>query len=208
MGKVKVSVNFSRSMFNDYELAPFASGVLDSMTDNPLFPNPSPTLAVFKTILDTYISALVKAEQGTKAATAAKNNARVSVEDLLKKESSYVQIASDGDETAILSSGFQVNKKPAPVGELPKPQNVKIEVGSNKGGVTISCNAIKGARAYQYEYSKLPITADTTWVDVVTTRSYADVSGLESGKEYGFRVAGVGTDPTRVWSDVIASYVI
>lgn len=208
MGKAKVSFNFGRAMFNDYELAPFASGVLDSMTDNPLFPNPSPTLAVFKTILDTYISALVKAEQGTKAATAAKNNARISLEDLLKKESSYVQIASDGDETAILSSGFQVNKKPAPVGELPKPQNVKVEVGSNKGCVTISCNAIKGARAYQYEYSKLPITADTTWVDVVTTRSYADVSSLESGKEYGFRVAGVGTDPNRVWSDVIASFVI
>jgi hypothetical protein len=43
---------------------------------------------------------------------------------------------------------------------------------------------------------------------VVSTKAKATISNLESGKQYAFRVAAVGANPTINYSAVINSYVL
>lgn len=208
MSKVKVSTNFSRSRYSDSELSPATQHILDSLKDNPYFPTPIPTLATVQAAHDNYVAALDKAEKGTKVDTLNKNTARGVLEDYVTKVGTYVQLNCEDDEARVLSAGFEVNKKPTPIGQLPKPTNLAVAVGANRGTIEVSINAIKGARAYQYEYTRLPVTADSVWVDVINTKSFVLIEGLESGKEYTFRVAGIGSDPSRVWSEQINSFIL
>lgn len=208
MSKVKVITNFSKSRYSDSELSPATQHILYAFKDNPYFPNPKPTIEEVQTAHDDFVTALDKAEKGTKVDTLNKNNARWALEDYMNKLGTFVQLNCEDDEARVLSTGFEVSKKPAPIGQLPKPTNLAVSVGANRGSIEVSINSIKGARAYQYEYTRLPVTADSVWIDVINTKSFVLIDGLESGKEYTFRVAGIGSDPSRIWSEQINSFIL
>ncbi len=208
MSTAKVSQSFSSSKYSDAELSVKANSIISKMTGNSYFPEPAPALEVLQTAITNYSSALDKVEDGSREDTVVKNNRRETLENLLKQLAGYVQDASGGDEAIILSSGFDVNKKPSAIGALEKATGLCITAGNNKGSVAVICDVVENARFYIFEYTEAPVAPDSVWTKQVSTKHKILIDGLTSGKQYVFRVAGAGTDPSRIWSDEISSFVL
>lgn len=206
MTTTKVITSFQR--YKDTDLNQKAQHIVDSLTGNAQFPTPIPSLTDLQTAITAYATALAKAVDGSKQDTVIKNQARDTVETLLSKLALYVQLNGNDDPAIILSSGFDISKPRTPIGVLPKPTGFIVSAGKEKGSIDISLNAIAGAVSYQYEQTDAPVTATSVWTVTVNTSAGITIHHLQSGKEYAFRAAGVGSDPTRVYSDVITSFVL
>ena len=100
-------------------------------------------------------------------------------------------------------SGFDIASTRTPVGVLPKNENFSTGSSDIKGNVDLSLNPIKGANAYQFEYTDAPVTDASIWHTVTSTAAWITIPNLTSGKEFAFRVTAIGSDPTRVYSDVL-----
>ena len=208
MDSFKVIKDFSSGRYSDPELSIKASHVIEQMTGNPNFPNPNPTLDVIREANLNYNLALNKVEGGSKEDTVVKNNSRKVLENFLKTETNYVQQVSGGSEAIILSSGFDVNKKPSVIGPLPKAAGLSVIAGDNKGSVVLNCKVVAHADFYEFEFTDAPTSAGSIWQKRTTTKHKLLIEGLTSGKQYVFRVAAAGSDPARNWSDEISSYVL
>jgi hypothetical protein len=208
MGNSKVIRDFSSGRYSDPELSVKASHVVEQMTGNVHFPDPAPALVAITAANDSYILALNKMDNGSREDTVIKNNCRKVVENLLKLATDYVQQVSNGDEAIILSSGFDVYKKPAMIGPLAKAAGLSIKAGDNKGTVVANCNTVANADFYEFEYTEAPIAPNCIWIVKTSTKHKILIEGLTSGKQYVFRVAGAGSDSSRNWSDEISSFVL
>ena len=208
MGNSKVLINFASSKYTDEALGTKTNNILDKVDGNPVFQDAQSIIQELRTANTNYINALAKVEGGSKEDTVIKNNCRKIVETLLKKLAGVVQTVSDGDEAIILSSGMDVNKKPSTVGKLAKPENLTVKPGDNKGSVTMMCDVVEYADYYEFEHTEPPVTPTSIWTKDTTKKRKYEKTGLGSGKQYAFRVAGAGTDPSRVYSDIITSYIL
>lgn len=208
MDNFKVIRDFSSNRYTDTELSVMASHVVAEMTDNVNFPTPNPALQAITTANAAYIEALNKAVSGNREDIVIKNSCRKLIETLLKQETEYAQSASGGNEAIILSSGFEVAKKPAPVGPLARATGIKVNAGTNKGSIMVDCDVVEHAAFYEYEYTDAPSTPNSIWLKKTSTKHKVLIEGLTSGKQYVFRVAGAGSDPSRNWSDEITSFVL
>ena len=205
MATLKVIVGFKSLRDDDVDTK--ASSIIKSMTGNVNYTTPAPTLAVVQTALTAYETALTAAANGNPEKTAIKDQKRKDLELLLKQLGTYVQLNCKNDLGILLSSGFDAAKTNAPVGILPKPENFKVENGPNSGTARLSMDKINGARSYCFEYATAPVSDGSAWVVKVGTSRSHTIDGLTSGLRYAFRVAGVGADPTVVYSDVLTKFV-
>jgi len=208
METFKVIRDFSTSRYTDLELSAKATHVVEQMTGNANFPTPMPPLETITTANEEYIVNLGKVEGGSRQDTVNKNNSRKLVESLLQQETNYVQQVTQGNEALILSSGFDVNRRPAYIGPLPKATGFEVKPGNNKGTMQANCNVVPSASFYEFEYTEAPIAPNCIWNVKTTTKHRLLIEGLTSGKQYVFRVAGAGSDPSRNWSDEIYSFVL
>ena len=208
MDTFKVIKDFSSGRYSDPELSVMASHVIQLMTGNTHFPNPNPDLDVIATANAAYLASLNKAQNGSKEDTAIKNNNRKIIEDLLKTQTDYVQRISKGDEVIILSSGFEVARKPTTVGPLAKATGLTVKAGDNKGSMVVNCKVVNRAAFYEFEFTETPSNPNSIWQKQTSTKHKLLIDGLTSGKQYTFRVAGAGSDPSRNWSDEISSFVL
>lgn len=208
MGNSKVSINFASSKYTDEALGTKTNNILDKVDGNPAFQSAQPIIQELRVANTNYINALAKVEGGSKEDTVKKNNCRKMVETLLKKLAGVVQTVSDGDEAIILSSGMDVNRKPGTVGKLAKPENFSVKPGDNKGSVLMMCDAIECADYYEFEHTELPVTPTSIWLKDTSKKRKLQKEGLESGKQYGFRITGAGTDPSRVYSEILTSFIL
>lgn len=208
MSDAKVLINFSSSVYTDLEVGNKSDDIIEMMTSNPNFQIPLPELDAVRVANTTYQTSLINLKNGTKEDTAIKNQNRRVLEKALKNLGLYVQIKSNGDEAIILSSGFDVAGKRVPVGKLPKPEGFGVKVGVAKGTVVVYCIAITYANFYEVEYAEVQADGTRNWIKLTSTKHKLEITGLASGKQYVFRMAGGGTNPARMWSDEIATYVI
>lgn len=199
-----VLTRFAR--LSDSSLVILAGSIHSSMSGNANFTIPSPTLASLAAATLTYTTALSKAKDGSVVEKAIKKQAREILENLLNELALYVTQVSNADEAILLSSGFKISKQPAPVGPLPKPENFNV-LPCGKGEIKLRIKAVYGASGYQWEYRQLTIPA-AAWVININTKSAITLTGLESGKEYEFRVVPFGASDIREYSDVIRSFVL
>lgn len=208
MENCTVSRNFSTSKYSDEALATKSQVIHDDMNGNEHYPSPDPSLDVLQSAISDYNEAIVKSINGSKDDTAVKNARRQILDDILHRLSYYVQVTSNGVEAVILSSGFDINKNPGTVGTLPKPQNFKVVIGANKGSIEVSCDTVAHAAFYEYQYTKAPVDANSVWTMRTATKRKLLIEGLTSGQQYVFKMAAAGSDPNRIWSDEIASYIL
>jgi hypothetical protein len=204
MSTLKVLIGFSK--IADDELDTKAAKIILDMTGNTNYPTPVPDLPTVQAALNVYEDSLVSAKNGGPEKTAIKDKKRLELELLLKQLGTYVQLNCKNDLSILLSSGFDANKPNTPIGMLAKPENVKVENGPNQGTMKVSTDKINGAQSYRFEYALTPLSPTVGWVvNVGTARTFL-MEGMASGKEYAFRVAGVGADPTIVYSDVVMKF--
>ncbi len=203
-----VSKDFSRGKYTDAGLLIFSKSVKTQMTGNPNFPNPVPTLDVLGSAIDAYELSLEKAKNGGKEATSLKNDKREALVSLLKSLATYVDTTSAGDRTMILSSGFETNRLPSPVGPLPIPTGLVVKAGIGRGAVEVSCDVYDGIATYLFECTEAPSTENSIWRKETSTKHKFVFTGLTEGKEYVFRVTYVGADPSRRCSEEVSTFVL
>jgi len=72
----------------------------------------------------------------------------------------------------------------------------------------VFCNVIPSASFYEIEYSEVTADGVRKWIKVTSTKRKLEIAGLISGKQYVFRMAGAGSNPARMRSDEIITFVI
>lgn len=208
MGNSKVSINFSSSKYTDEALGTKANNILERVEGNPAFQSAMPIIQELRVANTNYINALGNVEGGSKEDTVKKNNCRKIVEALLQKLAAAIQTISDGDEAIIFSSGMDVNKKPSTIGKLDKPTGLTVKPGDNKGMALMMCDVVVNADFYEFEHTELPLTPTSIWIKDTSKKRKYQKEGLESGKQYAFRVTGAASDPSRVYSEVVTSFIL
>jgi hypothetical protein len=190
----------------DSELDDKADEVIDALSNSPgstNFPTPQPPLADVTAALTAYQAALTAAANGGSTLVTVKNLRRKDLEKILNKLAKYCELGADDDVEKMLSTGFDVSKERSPKGPLDKPvAKVKADLPET---VKLSCSAIDGATTYQWEWQE---DGTTEWNKKVTTASRTTIEGLNSGKKYHFRVVAIGADPSRVYSDIVSTYIL
>jgi len=203
----KVATSFGR--YSDGSLAEKAQHIINSMDGNAAYPTPVPAITDIQSLVDSYVTALANLGNTGKQGTLIKDQFRESLEELLNTLALYVQATGGSNIVTLQSSGYDLQKgKSGPIGVLAKPTNFGIEPGPTSGSVKGSLDAIDGANTYLFQYAEAPVNSSTIWQNVYSSKSSHIITGLTSGKEYAFRVCGIGTNPTLVFSDVITTYVL
>jgi hypothetical protein len=185
----------------------FGKGVISKMKNNPKFATPDVTveeLEAKNTLLETRS---VAALSGGKEATALMHQTEDEWNDLMRKMAKYVDRIADGDETIILSAGFNLAKQPAPA---VRPE-FSVELGEKSGSVIIRRQAAEGAKSYIWQYctSETPAANDADWVTAqVTSKASVELIGLTPKATYWFRSAAVTPSGTTAYNSPVMQVVI
>ena len=180
-----------------------ANLIRTSLTGNTSFPTPTPSLAALTTAITDFEAAVLAAENGDRQLVAVKNQLREVLINLLHLLGNYVLFTAGGDEVVATSSGFNVSKVPQPSPALTTPQGMELKNGVNKGELQFSFRKVRGARAYIFEITPLPVTGASLWQSSMGTICKKLFTGLESGKEYACRVAAIGIKDQVVYSNPV-----
>lgn len=190
------------------QLAAKADFIVERMTGNPAFPDPTPTLAAVTTATTALRTAITEALDGGKTATAVKKARYRELQLLLNQLAGYVASVAEGNELAILSSGFGVRKPSSPQPEPSKPTDLRAAFTDHTGRVDLTWAPVEPAVTYHIQWTAGDPSDEKAWTLVsVSTRASAKVTGLPSGQVSYFRVAGIGTKGMGPWSQVVSTLV-
>ena len=195
-----VLINYSVDIYTDAELVIEVQSMETHIATNTNFPTPSPAVSALTTQRIKFQAAVAKAHKGTPTDTSAKNDERKVLEEMVHVEGAYVQLASGGDETKILSSGMHTAASKGHLGafEVVSGFNVLTQQASNK--VMVSCKAMPKARFYEIMFTPSPATDASVWVTKTTTSHSLEIDGLPSFVPYVFKMAACGSDSGRNFS--------
>ncbi len=203
--KNKIKFNFMR--LSDSDLETKAGFILQSMTGNPHFLTPIPTLADLQTAVAAYSAALVNAADKSRMKVAEKNQARQTLELLLGQLGMYVMYIANGDEVILTSSGFSLAKTPEPQ-IIANPGSVSLTPGVSVGEMEAFCKTVAGARSYNHLITPAPLTEESVWESTSSSRSKMRYSNLVSGEKYYVRIEAVGSQNQRTLSPESSMFVM
>ena len=182
-----------------------AEQIVDSLTGNPNFPTPNPTLAAVTAAINTLQTSIVnaqKARQEAQAKTADQNRNEDTLDQIMRQLAAYIENVSADDEAKIRSAGVGIRSATPPATDpLTAPSGLSATEGDHEGEIDLHWNSVKRARSYIVEHSADPPN-DTSWSQSqVVVASSATVGGLTRGAKHWFRVAAVGSTGQSGWSD-------
>jgi hypothetical protein len=105
-----------------------------------------------------------------------------------------------GDRVSLAMTGLPLRGAPAPAGPIGAPQNFRASMGDMAGEIDVMCDANNAASSLTVKYREHGTTGDYI-VAGSTTKSKYTVTGLVSGKTYGFLAQFLGNDGPGPWSD-------
>lgn len=189
----RVSLELVRRTKTD--LLTFAKTHIECMAGNPVFPVPQPPEEEFQYLVNLYEAKMIAADMArdaAKLATTEFDDVRVALERAFITRGGYVQMESHGNTAVIESAGLPVRAGRTPVGILPVPDNLKVELNGVAGVMALSWNRVKNARSYIVEVSEAPGT-ERNWKLLKTASDRkVTVPDLTLGMTYAFRIAAVG----------------
>ena len=178
-----------------------ARDIVIRMTGNANFVTPNPTLAVMTLAINALETAALAASHGGTNLTAAMHVKEKDVDAKIDTLAAYVQEASGGDETKILSSGFDVRKTRTPASVPAQVIDLTGSFGDFPGQVKLHCKVVTGADGYVRQVS---YDGGNTWSPSVnSSKTRMVVDGLSSGSNYWFRVAAFNRKGDGPFSDPI-----
>jgi hypothetical protein len=204
MSKIRITNDFEH--LSDANLQVKASSIIDSLKDNPHFPDPKPDLAAVTEALEAFSNALTTAQAGNHADIAIKNQKREELLDKLRRLGEYVVFTAAGDTVKAASTNYSFARDYGGPVEISRPENLVVEDGDNSGDLRLRFNRVKGARSYVYQYTLDPISENSVWENKVGTVSQATFSNLQKGKRYWCRVGAVGNAET-IFSEPVSRLV-
>lgn len=125
---------------------------------------------------------------------------------MIRSLASYVEAQCKGDGEKITSTGFELHKSPQPVGVLGAPSNLRAERGNQRGDIVLRWNAKRGRTQYVLQMNSGDPNVEENWKWVAsTTRNSQTLTGLETDKQYYFRVRANSAAGHGKMSDVATS---
>jgi len=199
----------SRSLvkYNDSALGTKAESIVLALTDNDNFPKPNPALATIRDATGSFNDAIAAAVDGSRIKIAERKQARKTLEALLLQLNAYVTMTAMGDVNILISSGFDLYKKPETPPAVNAPQAPRLTSGANSGEVHVRVSFVKGTRAYIFEHTTDPLSEDNVWQHTFETRSRCLITGLQYGKKHWFRVTAIGLRGVKAVSKAV-SYMV
>jgi hypothetical protein len=204
---VKPSIGFL-SVSTDALLVTGTQTIVNSLTNNPDYPTPTPTLVTVTAALNAFMVAIADAAAGGKEQTAIKIAKRAELVSLLRQLASYVGVTCGGDMAKLLSSGFPTQKpNRTPIGVLPAPNTPVVAPGALSGQLDAVSAPVFGA--YTYNWRLALASAPTVYVQQLqTTAARNTFSGLTPGQIYRIQLNAVGSAGPSDWSDDGESMVL
>jgi len=141
------------------------------------------------------------ARGGDRTAVANMHVAELAVQNIFRYYASYVEQQANGNESILLSSGFDVSTQPTPI----QKSELVVENGIISGTAMLMARSFPKAGAYIWQMAKgtLPLT-DEGWQDLTTTtRTTHKVEGLVPATIYYFRVAAVTPDGVQNFTTAV-----
>ena len=199
MRKLKVLTSFTKLPI--VNKASFCRNVVIKMTDNVHFLYPDVSLAEASAALDAFEAAILAAKDGAHTAISIRNDCEKVVNAKFILLAKYVDRIADGDETTILSSGFNESHQPS----TPTKEELTVNDGDFPGSIFTKSLLIDHNASYRWE---IRLLGTIEWVVYVSIQSSFVISGLIIGSTYEVRVAIVTKDGQQPYSQVITKLVV
>ncbi|HEY3818276.1 MAG TPA: hypothetical protein VGL81_13945 [Polyangiaceae bacterium] len=175
--------------------------VLEAMTGNPFFPNPTPPLSTVGAALSELRESQVTAESRTRGMAAVRNEKRTALVSLVKRLKAYVQgVADDDPEKAasIIESAHMSVWKPGPGAKLP----FDVKAGAVEGAVRLVVRAAAKEAVYYWQWSA---DAGKTWsAESKALKANTVLKALPPGQVCLFRYRTKTRKSETDWSEPIA----
>lgn len=206
-GGAKVRLELSAR--SDSDLAAFAEAHVTAMTGNTNFPTPTPSAGVFAQWLADFEAKLSELENlrvVLKNLTEQKDAIRAGLQAVFTQRALYVEMASNGNPDIIATSGLPLRRPPTPVGQLPWPQNLRVEQTQSNGVLIIRWLSVASSRGYVLQCAEVVPGQAREWNQVYTGGKFSfQHNGLVPGKTYEYRVAALGgVNGQSEWSPVVS----
>lgn len=194
---------------SDSDLAGFGQAHKGAMAGNANFPTPTPPATVFDGWLTDFEAKLVELDNMRlilKNLTEQKDAIRAGLQAVFQQRALYVEMASNGDPDIIATSGLPLRRPPTPVGELPWPQNLRIERSVNPGVLIVRWLSVASSKGYVLQCAEVIADQPRDWKQVYIGGKFShQLMNMEAGKTYEFRVAAIGGSTGQsFWSPVVS----
>jgi hypothetical protein len=178
-------------------LISIAKAIVQALSGNVSFPNPTPTLAEVTTAITALETAEALAISRIKGAVAARNDKRRTLVALMQELKAYVQKVADANQengaALIQSAGMNVKKA-----AVRKPRIFAITQGAVSGAVKVVVPAAGRRAAYDWEWST---DGGKTWqLAPSTMQAKTSLVGLAAGTTVTVRYRAVTKAGEADWS--------
>ncbi|HQX31543.1 MAG: fibronectin type III domain-containing protein [Flavobacteriales bacterium] len=204
MNKLWYAVKLGHSRVTFVALVDKSRTNISMLTGNAAYTTPNPTLASFATAADALDTAVQAYDfSRSRLDKQDRDQAFVALKAMRADLGAYVQTTSGGDATLITSAGFEMEAGRQPLGLLNAPQNVRAVSTAYPGKVELRFNGVKGRLVYEVSICAGDPKVEADWSLYTTTgKNRVSFTGLNSGKEYFFRVVALGAAGASPLSDV------
>jgi hypothetical protein len=200
MSMVHVSLAFAG--LPDTDLDDFTQNVITKFGSGPLAAGSPVTVADLTTANGKFHTAIAATINGGQADTAAKDNARDVVEDMLRQIALYVQGKNNGDTTVVLNAGFSPASTNRAQSQLDTPTIIAI-TNEMSGQLVVRASSVDNAKAYQ---ARLTVGTNPPIDGGVFTQARRIVlTNLTPGTTYAVEIRAVGgSTGYSDWSDPVS----
>jgi hypothetical protein len=180
-------------------VAASAASILNALTNNTAFPNPTPPLTTVQADLAAYQAAESAVLTRVKGAAVTRNEKYAVLHADLVHLMAYVQQLADANpanaQSIIESGGLSIRK----TASHPKSA-IAIKPGEVTGSAKIVAKAAAQRASYEWQYS----TDQKTWTNAPSTlQAKTVIAGLTSGTVYYFRSRAVTKTGEGSYSQVV-----
>lgn len=200
----KLALNFRNHSGPD--LITDAHRVVNKLADNEYFPEVKPMLAPILETAKQLQLAVVNASDGDSLKIIIKNDIKEKLIALLRELGDWIEKHSNGDDLAMVSSGFML-AKPRKEISLQAPVEFMIMPGKNMGEIIMQVKRVNGAKAYMFQYTPDPLTDDSKWKTINSTKRKIVITQLPLGVKFFFRMAAIGPRNQVVYTITLFRYI-
>lgn len=200
----KLALSFRK--LNENDLVGLALAVVDKLDNNERFPEAKPMLAPILETATQLRLAVSEASLGDSLKIIIKNDFKEKLIALLREIGDWIERHSNGDELALISSGFKL-ARPRKEISLQNPVEFIILPGKNMGEIIMQVKRVNGAKAYVYQYTPAPLTDNSKWETISSTKRKIVLKQLPLGVKYLFRMAAIGARNQVVYTGTLFRYI-
>jgi hypothetical protein len=184
----------------DNDLLVFAQTIEARMTGNVNYPNATALIADAVTKTNAFLASLTSAATNAVGTVAAKNSARVALEQAMFLLASYVEDHCGNDLAKLQSSGFDARKSPTTHLTITLGSPVDMVLTQQKGGA-LNLKFKKGENSVALEARTRKAT-ETEWDDsFFCTGTECILAGFTAGEQYEVQTRAIGRSQKKETSE-------